>query len=190
MNNPLVVKLFYRINFICTDKTIILCWIPSHIGIRGNEKADMAAKESLNHHVFNMKVPYTDSKQYINTYIFTKWQELWNSCQNNKLYQIKPILREWLPGFRQSRREETVLTRIRIGHSYTTHAFLLKGEDPPECVACQESYTIKHILLECADLALIRRRFYNVNSLKDLFEEINVNKILDFLKEIDLFNKL
>ena len=29
-------------------KTIIYCWVPSHIGIYGNEKVDENVKESLN----------------------------------------------------------------------------------------------------------------------------------------------
>ena len=31
-----------------SGKTIVLIWIPSHIGIRGNELADEAAKSALN----------------------------------------------------------------------------------------------------------------------------------------------
>ena len=30
-----------------SGKTIILCWIPSHVNIRGNERADTAAKSAL-----------------------------------------------------------------------------------------------------------------------------------------------
>ena len=29
-------------------KTIVYCWIPSHIGMRNNERVDKQAKESLN----------------------------------------------------------------------------------------------------------------------------------------------
>ena len=177
-------------NDILDRNHIVFCWIPSHIGIRGNEKADMAAKESTDLDISDLKVPFTDFKQLINHFTFNKWQESWNFCPNNKLYQIKPILGEWLPGFRKSRREEVVLSRLRIGHSYFTHSFLLRGEDPPECIACQEPYTIRHILLHCGDLSFIRQRFYQATSLKDLFDRINVNTILSFLKEVNIFTKI
>jgi len=40
-----------------TGKTIILCWIPSHVNIRGNERADTAEKSALSLPITNMKLP-------------------------------------------------------------------------------------------------------------------------------------
>ena len=125
MDNPLILQLLQKLHHLsCAHKTIHLCWIPSHIGIRGNEAADMAAKESLDQDITASQVPYTDLKSHINHFISSKWQERWSSCHDNKLFQIKPTLGEWPPGFRRSRKEEVVLSRLRIGHTYfPTHIF-------------------------------------------------------------------
>ena len=40
-----------------SGKTIILCWIPSHVNICGNERADTAAKSALSLPITNKKLP-------------------------------------------------------------------------------------------------------------------------------------
>ena len=42
------------------NKKVVLAWVPSHVGIKGNEKADELAKQALNFNVLGLKVPYTD----------------------------------------------------------------------------------------------------------------------------------
>ena len=191
VDNPLILKLLEKLHHLsCAHKTIYLCWIPSHIGIRGNEAVDMAAKESLNLDITNSQVPYTDLKCHINHFISNKWQERWSSCANNKLFKIKPTLGEWPPGFRNSRKEEVVLSRLRIGHTYFSHSYILRQEDPPECTACQETYSVRHVLIDCIDLGLIRPRFYTVPDIKTLFDTVSVDRILSFVKEVDLFTKI
>ena len=191
LDNPLILKLLEKLHHLsCAQKTIYLCWIPSHIGIRGNEAADLAAKESLNLDITTSKVPYTDLKCHINHFISNKWQERWTSCANNKLFKIKSTLGVWPPGFRNSRKEEVVLSRLRIGHAYFSHSYILRQEDPPECTACQEIYSVRHVLIDCIDLGLIRPRLYTVPDLKTLFDTVNVDRILSFLKEVNLFAKI
>ena len=191
LDNPLILKLLEKLHHLsCAQKTIYLCWIPSHIGIRGNEAADLAAKESLNLDITTSQVPYTDLKCHINHFISNKWQERWTSCANNKLFKIKSTLGVWPPGFRNSRKEEVVLSRLRIGHAYFSHSYILRQEDPPECTACQEIYSVRHVLIDCIDLGLIRPRFYTVLDLKTLFDTVSVDRILSFLKEVNLFAKI
>ena len=49
----------YTIDRSKNGKNIILCWIPSHVGILGNEKADAAAKSALSLPVTGMKLHAT-----------------------------------------------------------------------------------------------------------------------------------
>jgi hypothetical protein len=52
-----------------------------------------------------------------------------------------------------------------VGHTYMTHSYLLKGEDTPECIPCQCRLTVEHLLIECVDYAVIRRKYYSVTTM-------------------------
>ena len=131
IDHPYVERILCAHHSVCTSgKEIVFCWIPSHVGIPGNEKADQAAKDVLTEVDFRkVPVPCTDIKQYINKHVFSLWQSSWDLAIHNKLHSLKPALGEWEPSYRRTRKDEVVLARCRIGHTYLTHAFLLKGEE-------------------------------------------------------------
>ena len=66
-----------------------------------------------------------------------------------------------------------------------THIYLLNNDERPGCSPCNSSYSLKHVLLDCVDVADIRQTLYNVNNLYDLFRNVAGDTILKFLKEID-----
>ncbi|KAG1674651.1 Heat shock protein cognate 4 [Nymphon striatum] len=118
-----------------------------HVGISGNEKADFAAKSALS----------LPSK--------------WDGEINNKLHAIKPKLGEWALAYRKSRKEESILCRLRVGHTYLTHSFLLRNEAQPVCGRCQLQLTVRHVLVDCAALTSVRSRFYSPPPWEEFFQE-------------------
>ena len=76
---------------------------------------------------------------------------IWNKASFNKLKEIEPRVNNHRSSPKLSRREEIVLTRLRIGHTRITHSYLFNREVQPFCFGCNTPFTVKHVLLDCAD---------------------------------------
>ena len=66
----------------------------------------------------------------------------------------------------------------------------MKKEEPPVCVACNTTITVKHTLTECVDLVEVRKKYFDERSLYSLFPNVNPEKIFDYVKEIGMFYKV
>ncbi|GFT29473.1 probable RNA-directed DNA polymerase from transposon X-element [Trichonephila clavipes] len=161
---------------------IVFCWLPSHVGIIGNEQADSAAKSATTH--LPLAVPLSDMKRVIMHHIFKIWQESWSQQLDNKLHSVKPVIGAWpvMP----MRRTDVKLTRLRIGHTRFTHRHLLFGERAPECPSCHVSYTVRHILIDCPVFNHHRITFFHTSilTLSDLVGESPHQNLFAFIKKI------
>ena len=193
LNHPELLDFFETYTKLKKKKRdIILAWVPGHVGIKGNELADAEAKRAAEAAVpapFNI-LPFTDLKRKIHCYTNNLWQKEWDENVNNKLYEARPTLSESLPSLGGNRKENVVLTRLRIGHTYLTHSYLLRGEEAPWCTSCQEPQTVKHILITCKEFNEIRRKHYTTETIRTLFRDVPPWIILDFVKEIGLFKDI
>ena len=74
LDNPFIVKFLNKLNSMNHSKKVIFCWIPSYIGIQGNDKADSLVKAAL---IVvpdkKSKIPLTDLKLKIRQIITKKW---------------------------------------------------------------------------------------------------------------------
>ena len=96
LEHPLIGMVIRKcVFFNFAKKNIVFCWVPSHTGIKGNEKADFVARSVLNLPHTKVGVPYNDFKPCINQYIFSTWQDDWNGVVVNKLHSVKPVLGDW-----------------------------------------------------------------------------------------------
>jgi len=105
---------------------------------------------------------------------------------HNKLQSVHPTLGCYPLSNRERRREQIVLCRLHIGHTYLTHRYLLAGEYPPVCVSCAERLTVEHILIHCAEYVHIRFNYFNVNTLRELFDTVSPELIINFIQRAGL----
>ncbi|GBM13093.1 hypothetical protein AVEN_101935-1 [Araneus ventricosus] len=144
-SHPLAVSILdLHDRLVCTGFSILLCWAPSHVGISGNEIADTAAKNASA--VLDNPIPLKDFKHYINLALHSRWENHWNSQSMNKLRSIKPVV-EPCPAL-TNRKADTIITRLRVGHTRYTHRHLLVGEQAPMCTQYNCTMSVLQILSE------------------------------------------
>jgi len=59
-----------------SGKSILFCWIPSHVGIRKNEDADITAKAGLDVAITNIRFSISDLFTCVNQLCAKEWQQL------------------------------------------------------------------------------------------------------------------
>ena len=185
-NPPLVTKLLNRINTLSKNNSIILTWIPSHIGIDRNESRSSCKKAFLRD-ISNTKIPYTDLKPIINKFILNKWQKSSDDQTKNKLHRIQNTISEWLAGYKRNKKEVTIsLTLHWLYSDYPVtptkggHLDMLNMQSTPH----------NHILINCNRVRWTCPKYYQTSNLKDLFKNVKSEEILSFLKETKLFIKI
>lgn len=188
--NPLITKILDHLHEIIKSKCkLVFVWVPSHIGIAGNTVADAAAKAALNIPNSNICVSHSDFKPLISNHIKKCWQKSWDSEPNNKLKKIQPSIEPFVIN-RLPRRDEIIIHRLRVGHTYLTHSYLLYKENPPECDVCQSPLTVEHLLITCAKYTSVRQKLYKAGTLQELFENTKPQSIIAFIKEIGMYRKI
>ena len=113
-----------------------------------------------------------------------------NTPKSIIFHAIKPVVGNNSSAIRNVRREDVVITRLRLGHSRFTHSYILNREEQPFCIVCNQHITVKHILTDCIDFLQDRNKYFQVRDLRQLFQDVPVDNILSFLKDTNLFNKI
>ncbi|XP_055605898.1 uncharacterized protein LOC129754062 [Uranotaenia lowii] len=172
---------------------IVFCWVPSHIGIPGNERADQEAKKALElAEDEQFMVDLKEVRKIVKNQITNRWQADWHSSSSNKLREVKNTVLPFKAVFQDNRREDVILARLRIGHTQLTHAFLLDRVDRPLCPRCNEALTVKHCMAMCPQLENERRNHGVPGNLREaLADDSRMAKtVLEYLKFIQLYDRI
>ena len=105
-------------------------WVPAHVGVLGNEKADKMAKKALEklEVEMNVRISKAEVKSVIWGKVNIMWQEQWdNEVKGRHLYNIQESIRVKRIGSGK-RKEEVVLTRLRLGHSALNKTLQVVGK--------------------------------------------------------------
>jgi ribonuclease HI len=130
---------------------IKLVWVPSHISISGNERADILANQATSRDSIDLDIKFeiSDLLNNLRYFINTKWQEGWNS-KHYFLNTVQPIVSRKIQFSFNDRSFETFTARFRLGYLRLNH-FLYKRRlhETGHCDSCGVPETINHFLFDC-----------------------------------------
>ncbi|XP_055589528.1 uncharacterized protein LOC129741768 [Uranotaenia lowii] len=172
---------------------IVIFWVPSHIGIPGNERADIEAKKALElPEDENQIIDIKEIRKIVKAHFTNRWQMQWHSNLNNKLREVKNTVLPFKAALLGNRRDDVILARLRIGHTLLTHSYLLDRVDRPLCPRCNEVLTVKHIIAMCPQLEEERINHGVPSNLREALadDKERATKVIEYLKSIQLYDKI
>lgn len=146
-----------------SGKGVTLVWIPAHVGIPGNEKADQLAKAATNKKEIEVEMcpSLKDAKRHAASSLIPIWQERWASTTSSRFYHSIEDRVSMASKYQDvSRRKEILISRFRLGKIALNHFLFSMGvRTDGKCGTCpSEDETPTHFLLECPAQHVMRER--------------------------------
>ena len=149
VNKLLLNEIFESVDSLFVSGTIVVFqWVPSHVGILGNERADLVANEG---HQQTLTVPMEHTAHDILSQVSFQQDKLdwWNGLKGSYRYKVNSKFPKVL-NFKLRRRVMVTLHRCRTGHARTCRILYKIGKGRTElCTTCNEVDTVEHIIMRC-----------------------------------------
>ena len=144
------------INHLSKNHIVQLQWIPAHCGIKGNETADILAKQGASSEQLDLSTTYSEEKVKIKTYHKTKWK---NQHPNHNPSD---------PFYKLSKQDQTIIFRLRTNHNrFNEHMFkMFKIGTSDQCSCMAGCQTTTHILQSCSLYKSLRDKIWPTTTLE------------------------
>lgn len=179
--SPLLKELFYWLYNLQQSHTVVnFAWIPSHVGINGNEVADAKAKAHVSEYI-EVKLMKGKNQVYksIDDIALDVWQDRWQLEEKGRFfYSINDTVSNKVSFVDENRKKETILTRLRFGKCWLNEfRYLLNKSNSPLCEVCLVVENVEHFLTDCVkhfSLSLVL-----TDILRKKKEKIDIKNILN-----------
>ena len=192
--NPIVISIKNKLRENCL---VTIEWMPGHIGLEGNDRADELAKVGCSKENI-IKIPNTLEKlsRKMRVAYYDRWQRKWDKVQFG-LHRIKPKIGEILLD-NLCREESVKITRLRLGVCKFTHSHYFLSKEPRYCRVCDTLMTIRHVIVECKEYAEQQQELKRVcKKYKTAYNVINLlngaipfKYIIIYMKAINLYKDI
>jgi len=167
LNNPIlkaqtIIATALELDLLALKQEVKLHWIKAHVGIQGNERADILAKEgskmAMEEDVLNIPAPSCQIKRDIREQVDKRWHSRWllhPEARQSKIFWPAPDKTRSRYLLRLPRREFGRMIQLFTGFNYFNyHSWKLKEAVSQFCRLCeeQEVETSEHLLCSCPRL--------------------------------------
>lgn len=140
-------------NLFAGGRDIWVSWVPAHVGVEGNERADILAKESLQFDKVNFSLQYSveEVMPLVNKFLLERWNAIYKGIDKGGNYK------EFFPDVSHKGKSQDYLRSQSISifrlvtgfNRLNYHGFKIKGSSTRYCEVCSVFETSKHFVMEC-----------------------------------------
>ena len=139
----------------CQGVPVTISWIPSHVGVQGNEVVDKLAKKALSHDYIDYPIlkDISELNKTLENNLIKQWQALWEANTKGRFYyKIQPSVSNVVKFSDPNKTKQTAITRLRFGKCLLGDVlFMLGKRNDNLCEYCHTKEDVRHFLIDCAE---------------------------------------